>query len=124
MHDIGSLGLEETRKPKSFGLARQVHILVCNTSHIDRVEKPSDLVKGPVLGPFVTLASPENAINIVRGRRVGQTVSGRLECRNTFTSENVERVDGRSAVTVRAKGIRITQQRGIRNPVGQLLGCV
>ena len=54
MLNIGGLRLGEICKPKLFSLTWEVHIHICDTSHIDCIEKPSDLVKGS-MPPTLTL---------------------------------------------------------------------
>ena len=120
------LGLEEVREPQALGLARGVHVLIRDAADVHVAQVARDPVERPVLGAGVLAdgARPDDAVDVVRARRVPEPVAFRGERADLLALEEVERVDARGAVPVRAEGVDVAEQGGVRRAVFELGGGI
>ena len=120
------LGFEEVREPQPLGLARGVHVLVRDAADVHVAQVARDPIERPVLGAGVLAdgARPDDAVDVVRARRVPEPVAFRGERADLVALEEVERVDARGAVPVRAEGVDVAEQGGVRRAVFELGGGI
>ena len=103
-----------------------MHVLVRDAADVDIAQVARCALERPVLRTRILAdgARPEDAVDVVRARGVGEAVALWAERGDLLALEEVERVDARCAVAVGAQGVDIAQERGVGGAVLELRGAV
>ena len=99
-----------------------MHILVRDTSNVNVAEVTRDAFECPVSRAHVLAgrACPEDTIDVVCAREVGEAISLRGECRDFFALKDVEGVYARRTVTMGSQGVNVAQEGSICSVILEL----
>ena len=101
--------------------------LVCNPPHVDLPQMTRNLIQSPPLLDFVLLGNrvdPDDTIHIVPLPFIDKTIPPRIQSSDFFALDEVERIDGGSAVTMGAHRVDIAQKGSVKRAILQLGGRV